>query len=144
MSSIIDLIGQMKEREVIREKIAPLNASLYKVQTEIKSIINNLDYSNMELIKQSLYDNFTEEEKDKLKKYRDEITEMNLYAIAKSPFDPFVDAFDIYDYEENEDGQIRISVSCKKNDGSISGLMTFLDVHKTAWINKEDLLKIKD
>ena len=49
----------------------------------------------------------------------------------------------VFAYDQEGDN-IRFLVSCRKNEGSISGLMTFLDTHSTAWIKISELEMFND
>lgn len=139
IKNFIEVIDEVKALE---EKIQPLQNELSDKRKTLSELNEQLKFNNSlkDFLSKKILDTYTDSELEEVGKYRKLIhpnpyipTEVTFYANS-SVFDPFNDEWYIYDYERNGE-KIRFSVSCKKNEGSISGLMTFLDVHHTDWFN---------
>ena len=161
MDTLKEFIELENERSAIESKIAPENARIRQITDEQQKFNDNLPYSVKNFIAEKLWDNFDSNHKERVQKYREDIDKMmnqpkteyawadtegnygSSYTICaiQGPFDPKYDSWWICGFEEKDD-KIRIRVSCKKNEGTISGLMTFLDVHWTTWFDKKELENI--
>jgi len=134
-----------------------LNKEITELQSKIKPIQENINSLNDQIfISQKLYgflckkimDTYSEKELEEIGEYRKRL-HPNPYVptetsyVSSKIFDPFNDSWYIYDYEQEGDN-IRFLISCRKNEGSISGLMTFLDTHSTAWIKISELEMFND
>jgi len=139
---MVELLGEERK----------LQSKLQEVQSVLQPIIEKVRALNEDIfMSTSLYhflcekimDTYSEKELEEVGEYRKQlhpnpfIPTETAYVSSKI-FDPFNDSWYIYDYEQEEDN-IRFLVSCRKNEGSISGLMTFLDTHYTAWIKISEL-----
>lgn len=139
MSDIIKFIGLESERKAIQDKLTPLQNNLNTIVGRIRELSNNLSFEEKKFIQDKLWEAMSEQEQSEVLKARKDLNDMMnnayLYSLQNTPFDPIYDAWELISYEKNDEGKIRLTVSCKKNEGSISGLMTFLDIHETAWFS---------
>ena len=144
MAEITQFIEVIDEINCLTEKIKPLENDL-NIKTEALKTLNNelkVSLSLHRFLSEKILETYTEKELEEVGKYR-KLLHPNQYIptatayINSSVFDPFNDEWSIYGYEKNED-KIRFLVSCKKNEGSISGLMTILDTHYTNWFKISD------
>lgn len=127
-----------KKKRDIREKMAPLESLLKDANKEIESIVESLPFSTKQFISQKLWDAFSGDRKERVLQARKELEERNS-SVATSytmedlnrPFDPFNDDWRIVDMQETDDGKVEIEVSCRRREGSISGIYAFLDVYWT-------------
>ena len=127
-----------KKKSDIREKMAPLESSLKDINKEMDNIVESLPFSTKQFISQKLWDAFSGDRKERVLQARKELEERNS-SVATSytmedlnrPFDPFNDDWRIVDMQETDDGKVEIEVSCRRREGSISGIYTFLDVYWT-------------
>lgn len=139
---MVELLGEERK----------LHSKLQEVQSVLQPIIEKVRALNEDIfMSTSLYhflcekimETFTEDEKERVGEYRKFLQQQQnstttAYVSNSTVFDPFNDSWYIYDYEQEEDN-IRFLVSCRKKEGSISGLLTFLDTHYTAWIKISEL-----
>lgn len=130
----------IKQSQEIQSKLTPIQENINSLNDQIFMSKELHDF-----FCEKILSTYTKDELDEVDKYRkalsyaaehQTITSYNGYKI----FDPFNDSWYIYDYEQEGDN-IRFLVSCRKNEGSISGLMTFLDTHSTDWIKINELEK---
>ena len=145
-------MNKIKEMVELLGEERKLQSKLQEVQSVLQPIIEKVRVLNEEIfMSTSLYhflcekimEAFTEDEKERVIEYKKFLIQQQsstttAYVNNSKVFDPFNDSWYIYDYEQEEDN-IRFLVSCRKNEGSISGLLTFLDTHYTAWIKISEL-----
>jgi len=142
LKEFIDLYSSRKE---IWDEIAPLEIKAKGLTSKIDEVNKDLSFSlEKGFLTQKLWDAFTEEQKNTVIKEREKYKNLALntscsYA-ANSPFDPFYDSWYLVAAERDGD-KVRFQVSCRKNEGSISGLMTFLDTYWTTWFDIKELDK---
>lgn len=150
MNKIKTMIELLSYKQTLNKELTELQSKLKPIQENINSL-NDQIFMSKELhdfLCEKILETYTESELEEVGKYRKLIhpnpwipTETT-YVNSKI-FDPFNDSWYIYDYEQEGDN-IRFLVSCRKNEGSISGLMTFLDTHSTAWIKISELEMFND
>ncbi len=147
MNDLLKFISLQKDRREIWDKMSPLKEMLDKLNTSITALNDNLTFfsKEREFLANKLWEAFSPDEKEKVEAYRkqkeaEELIKSFSYS-CNTPFDPFKDSWYLVDFEENGNN-VRFQVSCRKNEGSISGLMTFLDVHWTVWFDKNELYSI--
>ena len=149
MNKLKTMIELLSYKQTLNKEITGLQSKLNPIQENINSL-NDQIFMSKELhdfLCEKILETYTESELEEVGKYRKflrpnywvptETAPANAY-ISSKIFDPFNDSWYIYDYEQEGDN-IRFLVSCRKNEGSISGLMTFLDTHYTAWIKISEL-----
>ena len=134
-----------------------LNKELTELQSKLKPIQENINQLNDQIFMskglhdflcEKILETYTESELEEVGKYR-KLIHPNPWIptatayVSSKIFDPFNDSWYIYDYEQEGDN-IRFLVSCRKNEGSISGMMTFLDTHSTDWIKISELEMFDD
>lgn len=138
LKTIIELLSYknhlVKESQEIQSKLTPIQENI--------NLLNDQIFMSNELhdfLCEKILETYTENELEEVGKYRKQLhpnpwipTETSY--VSSKIFDPFNDSWYIYDYEQEGDN-IRFLVSCKKNESSISGLMTILDTHYTNWFN---------
>lgn len=142
LKQFIELEG---ERKGLQEKLQPLQYSMNRLNAELGELNDSLMFScDKDFISQKIWDAFEDERKEaliELRKKRDsELNNATSYSAYQTPFDPFYDSWRLVTFEKNGN-KIRFQVSCKKNEGSISGLMTFLDTYWTTWFEISELDK---
>jgi hypothetical protein len=145
MNKIQTMVELLSYKNQLIKQSQEIQSKLNPIQENINSL-NDQIFMSKELhdfFCEKILETYTESELEEVGKYRKLIhpnpwipTE-TVYVSSKI-FDPFNDSWYIYDYEQEGDN-IRFLVSCRKNEGSISGLMTFLDTHSTAWIKISEL-----
>ena len=147
MSNINSFIELDRERADIQKEMEPLQSRLTDVMAKIREINENLTYSEKKFIATKLYEAMSSDEKERLEEHRKRLSDMmnNAYSYSAmhEPFDPFYDKWTLIGYLE-DGNKIKIRVSCTKNEGSISGLMTFLDVHETTWLDRSELRDVEN
>lgn len=158
------MIEILSYKNTLNKEITELQSKLKPIQENIKSLNDQIFMSTKiySFLCEKIMETYSEKELEEVGEYRKQLrqnpfipTETS-YIQAKTPyitteasyvsskvFDPFNDSWYIYDYEQEGDN-IRFLVSCRKNEGSISGLMTFLDTHSTAWIKISELEMFND
>jgi len=150
MNKIKTMIEFLSYKQTLDKKLTELQSKLKPIQEKINSLNDQIFMSTKlySFLCEKILETYTENELEEVGKYREQLhpnpwmkTE-TLYVSSKI-FDPFNDSWYIYDYEQKGDN-IRFLVSCRKNEGSISGLMTFLDTHSTAWIKISELEMFDD
>jgi hypothetical protein len=142
LKQFIELEG---ERKGLQEKLQPLQYSMNRLNAELGELNDSLMFScDKDFISQKIWDAFEDERKEaliELRKKRDsELNNATSYSAYQTPFDPFYDSWRLVTFEK-DGNKIRFQVSCKKNEGSISGLMTFLDTYWTTWFEISELDK---
>lgn len=133
----------IKQSQEIQSKLTPIRENINSLNDQI--FMSTKLYS---FLCEKIMDTYSEKELEEVGEYRKRLhpnpyipTETSY--VSSKIFDPFNDSWYIYDYEQEGDN-IRFLVSCRKNEGSISGLMTFLDTHSTAWIKISELEMFND
>lgn len=145
MSKLLEIVELLsyknhlvKESQEIQSKLTPIQENINQLNDQIFMSKELHDF-----LCKKILEAFTEDELNELYKYR-KLTHPNPFIptekvyVNSKVFDPNNDSWYIYDYEQEGDN-IRFLVSCRKNEGSISGLMTFLDTHYTNWFNIKEL-----
>lgn len=150
MNNIKTMIELLSYKRTLNKKIAELQSELNPIQERIELLNSQISISKElhDFLCEKILETYTESELEEVGKYRKLlhpnpwIPTETAYVNSKI-FDPFNDSWYIYDYEQEGDN-IRFLVSCRKNEGSISGLMTFLDTHYTDWIKISELEMFED
>lgn len=140
MKTIKDLTHLFIEKKRLVDIVAPHTKNLENVNTNIKNTLSELSYEEKKFINKKLFENFSEEHKEKVFKQRNEaikINSANSYAYF-SEFDPDFDTYEIVNIEINRN-LMRITVSCLKNENNISGLLRFLDTYSTKWFDRNEI-----
>jgi len=142
MQIMIELLSYknqlIKQSQEIQSKLNPIQENINSLNDQIFMSKELNDF-----LCEKILETYTESELEEVGKYR-KLIHPNPWIptetayVSSKIFDPFNDSWYIYDYEQEGDN-IRFLVSCRKNEGSISGLMTFLDTHYTAWIKISEL-----
>ena len=128
----------IKQSQEIQSKLTPIQENINSLNDQI--FMSTKLYS---FLCEKIMDTYSEKELEDVGEYRKQL-HPNPYIptatsyVSSKIFDPFNDSWYIYDYEQEGDN-IRFLVSCRKNEGSISGMMTFLDTHSTDWIKISEL-----
>ena len=140
LKQFIELEG---ERKGLQEKLQPLQYSMNRLNAELSELNDSLMFScDKDFISQKIWDAFEDERKEaliELRKKRDsELNNATSYSAYQTPFDPFYDSWRLVTFEK-DGSKIRFQVSCRKNEGTISGLMTFLDTYWTDWFDIKEL-----
>lgn len=144
MDKLKQFIELETERKAIQEKLTPLKVRLDGVTSRINDLNDSLNFSaEKDFIAQKIWDAFPNEKKELVleerKKYTGTMDSANYsYAAINTPFDPFHDAWYIVTFQK-DGNKVRFEVSCRKNEGAISGLMTFLDTYWTDWFDIKEL-----
>lgn len=141
MNHIKEFVEVLQDINSIEEQIKPLNNELNEKRAFLQKLNDDLSVNPFvhDFLCRKLIENFTEEQLLDISKHREYIKQNcegpSVYydSYLDKVFDPQYDDWYVYGYEKNTEGQIRFAVSCKKNEGSISGLLTFLDTHYTNW-----------
>lgn len=150
MNKIKTMIELLSYKQTLNKELTELQSKLKPIQENINQL-NEQIFMSKELhdfLCEKILEAYTESELEEVGKYRKQlhpnpwIPTETAYVSSKI-FDPFNDSWYIYDYEQEGDN-IRFLVSCRKNEGSISGLMTFLDTHSTDWIKISELEMFND
>ena len=164
MVTLKQFIELDSEAVSIRKRIEPETARLAEITKDKEWFNSHLTYEVRHFICQKLWDNMSSTAKEQIEEYRKKLDEMlnppkseiswatvgeegvssgsySIQAIQRGPFDPFNDEWWVVKCEEDGD-KVRLCVSCKKNEDSISGLMVFLDEHYTVWFDKKEIENI--
>lgn len=150
MNKIKTMIELLSYKQTLNKELTELQSKLKPIQENINSLNDQIFMSTKlySFLCEKIMDTYSEKELEEVGEYRKQL-HPNPYIPAETSyvsskiFDPFNDSWYIYDYEQEGDN-IRFLVSCRKNEGSISGLMTFLDTHSTAWIKISELEMFND
>ena len=145
MNKLKEFVQVDTERKLVQKELTPLQERMHGIQTRLNEINDSLSISEKELINLKLWEAFSSSTKELVEHAREERERMfsgnGSYCCATNePFDPFFDKWHLTAFE-TKDNQIRFEVSCNRKEGSISGLMTFLDVYWTAWFDIAELSK---
>lgn len=138
---IKNFIEVLDDVNSLEEQIKPLQTKLDEKRQTLREINEKLPFmfSLRDFLAEKIIEEYSDEELELLeeyRKFRNQFNKETCYnARLSKVFDPLYDYWHIFDYEKNEDGKIRFNVSCTKNEGSISGLLTFLDTHYTSWFD---------
>jgi hypothetical protein len=140
LKQFIELEG---ERKGLQEKLQPLQYSMNRLNIELDELNDSLMFScDKDFISKKIWDAFEDERKEaliELRKKRDsELLNATSFSAYQTPFDPFYDSWRLVTFER-DGNKIRFQVSCRKNEGTISGLMTFLDTYWTDWFDIKEL-----
>jgi len=145
MNKIKTMIELLSYKQTLNKELTELQSKLKPIQENINSLNEQIFMSTSlyHFLCEKIIEAFTKDEKERVGEYRKFLQQQQsstttAYVNNSDVFDPYNDSWYIYDYEQ-EGGNIRFLVSCRKNEGSISGLMTFLDTHYTAWIKISEL-----
>ena len=144
MDKLKQFIELETERKSIQEKLTPLKVRLDGVTSRINDLNDSLNFSTeKDFIAQKIWDAFPNEKKELVleerKKYTGTMDSANYsYAAINTPFDPFHDSWYIVTFQK-DGNKVRFEFSCRKNEGTISGLMTFLDTYWTDWFDIKEL-----
>lgn len=138
---LTDFITILESINLTEEKIKPLQNRLNEERKLLNDLNEKLKYSSplKIFLCEKILETYSEEELKQVDEYREYLNRLNSTITAASYcnskiFDPYFDDWYIFDYEvDSNTEKIRFKISCKKNEGSISGLMTFLDTHYTNW-----------
>lgn len=147
LKNIIEVLDEIKDTE---KQIKPLQERLNDKRNTLSELNEKLPFmlSLRDFLSKKILEKYSEEELEQVNDYRKDLKykklhpETTFYSSNKI-FDPFNDSWYIYDYEREGD-KIRMVISCKKNEGSISGLLTFLDTHYTNWFEISELEMFND
>ena len=145
MNKIQTMVELLSYKNQLIKQSQEIQSKLNPIQENINSLNDQIFMSTglYSFLCEKILETYTESELEEVGKYRKQlhpnpwIPTETAYVSSKI-FDPYNDSWYIYDYEQEGDN-IRFLVSCRKNEGSISGLMTFLDTHSTAWIKISEL-----
>lgn len=145
MNKIKEMVELLGEERKLQSKLQEVQSVLQPIIEKVRALNEDIFMSTSlyHFLCEKIMDTYSEKELEEVGEYRKQlhpnpfIPTETAYVSSKI-FDPFNDSWYIYDYEQEEDN-IRFLVSCRKNEGSISGLMTFLDTHYTAWIKISEL-----
>ena len=163
MITLKEFVDLEEEAKTIHKLIKPETDRLNAIARLTDDFNHNLLWNVKNFISQKLWDNMDSDTKEKVEEYRKELDNMlnppkseftwattedggsygsyAIRAIPPGPFDPFHDEWWIFK-TERKDGKVRIGVSCRKNEGSISGLVTFVDEHWTDWLDEKEIENI--
>ena len=146
METIKDFITTERERKALQKELDPLESAVRKMVCEINNFNANLPYGLQYFISKKLWENIDPSVREKIEATRNEISRMlnnasSYHNIEKTAFDPIYDKWRLVTFEEDGD-KIRFEVSCIRNEGSISGMFTFLDTYWTTWFDKSELDRI--
>ena len=145
MSKLSDFIEVLDEVKTLEEKIQPLQRELLDKKNTLGELNEQLKFNSSlrDFLSEKILETYTDSELEEVGKYR-KLVHPNPFIptetcyVNSKVFDPYYDDWYIYDYER-DGNKIRFLVSCKKNEGSISGLLTFLDTHYTDWFDLNEI-----
>ena len=146
LKNFIEVLDDINDTE---QQMKPLQDRLNDKRKTLSELNEKLPFifSLRDFLSEKILETYSEDELELLKEYREYLKGFSntLYYNQRlsKVFDPFTDSWYIYNYEREGD-KIRMVVSCKKNEGSISGLMTFLDTHYTNWFKISELEMFDD
>lgn len=135
MGFIETFIEAEAERKKVQEQLKPLHDKMNSLTRTIEEAEKNMSWDEKEFINQKLWENFDEKHQQDVLDVRADIEKMMSgnysYSMTTTPFDPFHDEWHLITYKQLEDGKIQLQVSCKRREGTISGIYTFLDTYWT-------------
>lgn len=153
MNKIKEMIELLGEQNRLYKQLQEVQSLLEPIKSKISVLNDSISMSTRvyNFICDKILETYTKDEIEKVEEYRKLLAQANTYVNSTSVysyngfkiFDPYNDSWYIYDYEQEGD-KIRLLVSCRKNEGSISGLMTFLDTHCTNWFKISELEMLDD
>ena len=148
MNKLQEYIQAETERRLIANEMEPLQARMNIVSAKINSINDELLLSVKAFINRKLMENLSQDHIEAIQARRDELEKMlsdtTSYSLSHiDVFDPEHDEWHLVGFETNED-KMRFQVSCKRREGTISGLLTFLDSYWTSWFNISELSEINN
>ena len=138
-----DYVILESKRIELQEKMKPLQDEMSEVNSRIRDLNDKMPYGIKMVIQDKLWENTPDSVKEEIDDYHRKVSEMMssgaYYAFnQKCPFDPRIDKWHLITFEQEGD-KIRFQVSCYKNEGTISGLMTFLDTYWTTWFSISEI-----
>ena len=147
LKNFIEVLDDINDTE---QQMKPLQDRLNDKRKTLSELNEKLPFifSLRDFLSEKILETYSEEELEEVDKYRKQVhpnpwIPTETCYVSSKVFDPFTDSWYIYNYEREGD-KIRMVVSCKKNEGSISGLMTFLDTHYTNWFKISELEMFDD
>lgn len=146
LKTIIEVLDEINDTE---KQIKPLQDRLNDKRKTLSELNEKLPFmfSLRDFLSEKILETYSEEALNAVNEYRKELEKQKngtaTSYTANKTFDPLNDSWYIYDYEREGD-KIRLVISCKKNEGSISGLLTFLDTHYTNWFKISELEMFDD
>lgn len=146
MNKLHEFIQAEQSRKLVQEELTPLQERMSEIMNKIRNINNDLSFWEKDLIKLKLWEAFSSDQKEKVQAQRDERDAMfnsdhsSYCANFQDVFDPLYDDWHLVTFEM-KDNKIRFQVSCNRREGTISGLVTFLDTYWTAWFDVSELDK---
>ena len=169
MTNLLEFIKLEDERKELQKQLDPLEKRRSEIISRQKHCTENLTYAEKRFLADKLWENMPPEEQEEVlairkkddeeaarKREEEKLRVLNggvgddtfyqgtTYAISdyQKPFDPMRDLIEVFDYER-KGTKVRFRVTCPRREGSISGMMRFLDVHTTVWIDIEELEDIR-
>jgi len=148
MSAIETYIELDTKRRALREEIRPTEKRISDLTALINNAWDKISYKEKDFICDKLWDTFDEKHKDEVIKVRKDREDMLSgdgsyvsYALTNgnAPFDPYYDKWEVFDFEKNDEGKIRIEVSCLRREGNISGFMRMIDIYWTDWFDLSEI-----
>jgi hypothetical protein len=150
MNKIKEMVELLGEERKLESKLQEVQSVLQPIIEKVRALNEDIFMSTSlyHFLCEKIMEAFTEDEKERVGEYRKFLQQQQsstttAYVNNSTVFDPYNDSWYIFDYEQEGD-KIRFKVSCRKNEGSISGLMTFLDTHYTVWIKISELEMFDD
>ena len=149
MNKIKTMIELLSYKQTLNKELTELQSKLKPIQENINSLNDQIFMSTKlySFLCKKIMDTYSEKELEEVGEYRKFLQQQKssttTYLNNSTVFDPYNDSWYIYDYEQEGDN-IRFFVSCRKNEGTISGLMTFLDTHYTSWFKISELEMFND
>lgn len=147
VKTIIEVLDDINETAT---EIEPLQKRLNDKRKTLGELNEQLLFmsSLRDFLSKKILETYSDAELEEVGKYRKQVHPNSWIPtetcyVSSKVFDPYYDEWYIYNYERKGD-KIRLAVSCKKNEGTISGLMTFLDTHYTNWFEISELEMLND
>lgn len=143
MGNLSDFIKAEGSRKEIQNELTPIMDRLHRINDEITKINDNLTIEEKKIIEDAIWENIPEQLQQKILDVRRRREEMFngsfAYAATDELFDPYTDSWYIVTYEVVDEGHVKFQVSCRRREGTISGLYTFLDTYWTVPIEKNKI-----
>ena len=144
MTSIEQLLNEEKKRIEVQEKLTPLQHEMTQLVEKIRRINDSMPFYEKSFIQEKLWKNISPDLQETILMERNErdaslSSDNTSYCAKDYYFDPFRDKFDFVTSTIDNDGKIIITVSCVRKEGSISGLLRFLDTYNTVPFTIEEL-----
>ena len=135
MGLIETFIEAEAERKKVQEQLNPLYDKMSSLTRTIEEAEKNMSWGEKKFINQKLWENLDEKHQQDVLDVRADIEKMMngnySYSRVNNPFDPFHDEWHLITYKQLDDGKIQLQVSCRRREGTISGIYTFLDTYWT-------------